>query len=136
MGAADNLGRNDYDGRGALSRHYLIEFTEWFLDVCHDQVSFMSALFEFKELHRRLNDYGAAIGLGGAAQRILHRVFVSGEMPRGEAVQVTGLSDRAARMALKELIDAGLVNSNTPKGPVFLTFPSDSVDTLFPRLVK
>ncbi len=136
LGAADNLRRNDYDGRGALSRHYLIEFTEWFLDVCLDQVSFMSALFELKDLHRRLNDYGGAIGLGRAAQRILHRVFVSGEMPRGEASQVTGLSDRSARMALKELIDAGLVNSSTPKGPVFLTFPSDSVDTLFPRLVK
>jgi len=136
LGAADNLRRNDYDGRGTLSRHYLIEFTEWFMEVCLDQVSFMSALFEFKELHRRLNDYGSAIGLGGAAQRILHRVFVSGEMPRGESVQVTGLSDRAARMALKELIDAGLVNSSTPKGPVYLTFPSGSVDTLFPRLVK
>ena len=94
LGAADNLRRNDYDGRGALSRHSLIEFTEWFLNVCLDQVSFMSTLFEFKELHRRLNDYGAAIRLGSAAQRILQRVFVSGEMPRGEAGQVTGLSER------------------------------------------
>jgi Fic family protein len=136
LGAPDNVRRNDYDGRGALSRHYLIEFTEWFLDVCLDQVSFMSTLFELMDLHRRLNDYGGAIGLSGAAQRILHRVFVSGEMPRGEAGQVTGLGDRAARMALKELIDSGLVNSSTPKGPVFLTFPSGSVDALFPRLVK
>ena len=136
LGAADNVRRNDYDGRGALSRHYLIEFTEWFLDVCLDQVSFMSTLFELRDLQRRLNDYGGAIGLSGAAQRILHRVFVSGEMPRGEAGQVTGLADRAARMALKELIEAGLVNSSTPKGSVFLTFPSGSVDTLFPRLVK
>ncbi len=55
-------------------------------------------------------------------------------MPRGEAERVTGLKERSARMVLADLIQDGIVNSQTPKGPVSLRFSSQSLDILFPRL--
>jgi Fic family protein len=136
LSGADNDRLNDLDGRGALSRKYLIEFTEWFLDVCLDQIAFMSKLFELGDLKGRLHDYGRSVGLSDPARHLLDRVLIAGEMPRGEAPRVTGLSERAARSALRELIDVGLVRSETPKTPVFLVFPSQAVEDLFPRLVR
>jgi Fic family protein len=136
LSGADNDRLNDLDGRGALSRKYLIEFTEWFLDVCLDQIAFMSKLFELGDLKGRLHDYARSVGLSDPARHLLDRVLIAGEMPRGEAPRVTGLSERAARSALRELIDVGLVRSETPKTPVFLVFPSQAVEDLFPRLVR
>jgi Fic family protein len=57
-----------------------------------------------------------------------------GEYARGEAGRITGRSERAARDALAKLIEAGLLSSTTPKGPVSLSFSSRSADVLFPRL--
>lgn len=37
--------QGDLDGRGNLSQKGLIEFMHWFLEVCLDQVNFMSGLF-------------------------------------------------------------------------------------------
>ena len=44
---------------------------------------------------------------------------------------------RRARVFPKYMIcvlAAGLLASDTPKGPVSLRFPADTLDTLFPRL--
>jgi hypothetical protein len=40
----------------------------------------------------------------------------------------------AARRVLNDVIELGLLASDTPKGPVSLRFPVDSLDVLFPRL--
>lgn len=45
---------------------------------------------------------------------------------------VTQLPKRTARRVLKEATEAGLLASETPKGPVSLRFPSDTLDILFP----
>ena len=44
------------------------------------------------------------------------------------------MPDRSARRVLADVIDVGLLDSDTPKGPVSLRFPLDTLDTLFPRL--
>jgi hypothetical protein len=35
---------------------------------------------------------------------------------------------------LKDVVDTGLLASQTPKGTVSLRFPADALDVLFPRL--
>jgi Fic family protein len=57
-----------------------------------------------------------------------------GEFERGEIARITGLPERSARRVLKDVIAAGLLASDTPKGPVSLRFPADTLDVLFPRL--
>lgn len=127
---------NDLDGRRTLSRTALIEFTEWFLDVCKDQMTFMSGILELETLKDRLRDYLSTIGHREEVFRILDRVILQGQMPRGEARYSTGLADRSTRTILSDLIDAKLLQSRTPKGPVSFAIPVEALDTLFPKLVE
>ena len=94
----------------------------------------MASLFEFDQLANRLKIYTERQGLRPEAFFILHRILLQGEMPRGEAERVTGLKERSARMVLADLVKDGIVNSQTPKGPISLRFTSQSIDMLFPKL--
>ena len=134
MDYADSPRQGDLDGRGNLSQKALIEFIHWFLRVCLDQVNFMTGLFEFDHLAGRLKVYVERLGLKPEAFHILERVLLQGEMPRGEAERITGLKERGARMVLAGLVEHGILGSATPKGPVSLRFPNETVEILFPRL--
>ena len=52
--AADGPRRNDLDGRGNLSLDALVEFCEFFLRTCVDQVEYMRSILEPAELLRRM----------------------------------------------------------------------------------
>jgi Fic family protein len=60
--------------------------------------------------------------------------LIRGEFQRGDVARIPGMPDRSARRVLADVIDAGLLASDTPKGAVSLRFPPDALDTLFPRL--
>jgi Fic family protein len=135
MDYADTPRLGDLDGSGNLSQKALIEFIHWFLEVCLDQANFMTGLFEFDRLAERLKAYVEIRGLKAEAFFILERVLIQGEMPRGEAERVTSLKERSARMVLSSLINDGILQSETPKGPVSLHFGGESVEFLFPRLL-
>jgi Fic family protein len=132
---ADTPRQGDLDGRGNLSLRALNEFVLWFLRVCLDQVNFMSGLFEIDALAKRLRTYvERSETLKPEATRLLEEALIRGEFERGEIARITGLPERSARRVLKDVIDAGLVASDTPKGAVSLRFPADTLDVLFPRL--
>lgn len=135
LAVADSPRRGDRDGRGNLSLSALQEFTLWFLRVALDQVEFMTGLFDadtFMTRLKRVVETNPDFDPRGAA--ILQAVFARGELPRGEAAAVTGLGDRMGRTVLAQLTGAGLLTSDSPKGPVRIGLPPDYVDQLFPRL--
>lgn len=135
MDHADMPRQGDLDGRGNLSRRALIEFTHWFLKVCLDQITFMSSLFELDTLARRLRLYvERSETLKPEAARLLEEALIRGEFERGEVPRITRLPERTARRVFNDVIAAGLLSSDTPKGPVSLRFPVDTLDILFPRL--
>jgi Fic family protein len=135
MDYADTPRQGDLDGRGNLSLRALNEFVLWFLRVCLDQVKFMSGLFEIKALAERLRSYvERSHALKPEATLLLDEALIRGEFERGEIARITGLPERSARRVLKEVIDGGLLASDTPKGAVSLRFPADTLDVLFPRL--
>lgn len=135
MAWADEPRQGDRDGRGNLSLNGLELFTTWFLKVCLDQISYMSELFELDTLSKRLARYVALDDtLTEESNRLLQEALVRGEFERGEAERITRLPERTARRVLKDVTDAGLLASETPKGPVSLRFPSDTLEVLFPRL--
>jgi Fic family protein len=135
MDHADMPRQGDLDGRGNLSPRALGDFALWFLRVCLDQVVFMTSLFELDTLARRLRNYAErSDALRPEAARLLEDALVRGEIERGDAARVTGLSERTARRLLNEVIASGLLASDTPKGPVSLRFPAGAMDALFPRL--
>lgn len=135
MDHADMPRQGDLDGRGNLSLKALGEFVDWFLRVCLDQINFMAGLLEVDSLVERLERYverGEA-KLHPAASALLGQVLVRGEVPRGEAARITGLPERTARRVLNDCVGAGLLASETPKGPVSLRFPAATLDLLFPN---
>ncbi len=135
MDLADSPRESDLDGRGNLSLRALEEYVTWFCEVMLDQLTFMSELFDLDALGSRLANYVTReLGLSQDAVALARALLQRGDMPRGDASLVTRSSERTARQVLSRLIDAGLVGSETPKGPVSLRFDSRSADTLFPRL--
>jgi Fic family protein len=135
MDLADTPRENDLDGRGNLSQRALIEFVTWFLRVAIDQVVFMSGLFDLDALAGRFREWIAQDRtLKSEAAALLEETLIRGEIDRGEAVRITGLPERSARRVLTDVVDAGLLASATPKGPVSLRFPIQTLEVLFPRL--
>lgn len=135
MDYADTPRENDFDGRGNLSLRALIDFVAWFLRVCLDQVRFMSSLFELNRLTERLRVYAEReTDFGEAGARLLEEAAIRGEFERGAAPRITGRPERSARRLLTDLVDAGILASDTPKGPVSLRFPLPVAERLFPRI--
>lgn len=135
MDLADTPRQGDLDGRGNLSQRALIEFITWFLHVCIDQVTFMTGLFEINTLAKRMQAYvERSHVLKPEAARLLEEALMRGQYDRGEAARITGLPERTARRVFNDVIAAGLLRSETPKGPVSLRFPVEAQDILFPRL--
>lgn len=134
MDYADTPRQGDLDGRGNLSLKALEDFITWFLKVCLDQVHFMDSLFRLDTLASRLKRYQDIRGWKSEAYPLLETVLLRGEVSRGEVPHITGLKERSARMLLSDLTEDGILSSDTPKGPVHLAFPMDSVDILFPQL--
>jgi Fic family protein len=135
MDHADAPRQGDLDGRGNLSLRALTDFVLWFLRVCVDQVNFMTSLFELETLARRLRIYvERSENLKPEAVRLLEEALIRGSFERGDAPRITGLPERTARRVLNDVVAAGLLASETPKGPVSLRFPTDTLEILFPRL--
>lgn len=135
MDLADMPRQGDLDGRGYLSQKALIGFTQWFLRVCLDQITFMSGQFEINALARRFKTYvEKSETLKPEALRLLEEALVRGEFERGDVPRITGLPERTARRVFNDVIAEGLLASETPKGSVSLRFPVATQDLLFPRL--
>ena len=136
--AADRPRRNDLDGRGNLSLEALVEFCQFFLSTCVDQVEYMRSILEPAELLRRMEIYTEDEVRAGRLPRgsfpLLREALLAGEFERGQAPTVTGYKERMARMALSQLLDLGLLVSAGPRAPVRLGFPIAVVERWFPAL--
>lgn len=138
LAEADGERRNDLDGRGPLSLEGLRAFSEFFLDICIDQVKFMQALLQPAELIRRIalyvNDEVAARRLPKGSFEMLREAFYEGEVPRGRAPEITGYEERRARETVSALVEKNLLVSKGPRAPLSLGFPTDVVDRWLPTL--
>jgi len=140
---ADAPRRNDLDGRGNLSNEGLIHFCRFFLEVCLDQVEYMRGLLRLEELVERIRRYvelrnsGMINGpkkLRVESARMLQEILVKGEAARGAVIAASGLKERTGRNLLGQLIEEGLLVSDTPKGDVRLGFPIHAAGWFFPDL--
>ena len=141
---ADSLGQSDWgdlDGRGNLSEQALIAWVDYVLDVCLDQVGFMTGMLDFETLMARLQAclvFEATVEKSGVRQeslRGLHYLFLSGEeIGRGDFKAMLGMGDRAATDALGALVKRGLLKADSPQGKVRFGLPQHALRFLFPRL--
>jgi len=119
----------------------LTAFCRFFLEVCLDQVRYMQGLLAVDGLSQRIEAYVERRALGGLgaklpreARLLLGEALVKGELARGDAARVLGLSERSARRVLSQLLKEGLLRSASPKGPVRLGLPTKVVSYYFPQL--
>jgi Fic family protein len=135
---ADDWRQGDWDGRGSLSERGLIQFCEFFLKTCLDQVKFMSTLLEPSSLQGRIKRYCEEEEACGELQKgsfpIIREVLLSGEIARGAVESVTGYKDRQARNIVRALLDKGLLNSESTRAPLRLSIPHVVVERWFPKL--
>jgi Fic family protein len=139
---ADMARQGDLDGRGNLSERMLREWCGFFIELCLDQVSFMSTMLDLPQLKQRIaglvllrsEQEGAGSEYRREAVLPLHHVLAAGPVSRGEFVQLTGLGERTARKLLSRLLKDGLLTSDSAKGDVGIGFPLDALAWLFPAL--
>jgi Fic family protein len=147
LAVADKTRQGNYDGRGYLSSRHLTEFCEYFLDICVDQISYMSGLLDLDGLLKRVDSYvnlrhthiipdplpQRYQGLKKEAAPIIKEVILQGELGRGEAAAYSGLK-RAGRDILKQLVDEKILISDMPKSPVRFGLPTSMAVWIFPEL--
>ena len=130
--------RNDLDGRGAPSEEALADFTRFFLTICIDQVTFMEGLVQPDHLRARILLWAEEeIRFGKLPPKsgsILEAVLYRGELPRGNADSVVGTGSRQARRIVSALVERGVLESESPRAPLRLTFPAALAQRWMPGL--
>ena len=139
--AADEPRRGALDGRGNLSQAALVDWIEYVLDLCLDQVSFMGSMLKLDEIERRIaaclsfQHETLRSGVRVEALRPLHYLFLTGmELDRGEFKRMTGLGERTAVTMLRALIKRGLLDSDSVQGRVRFGMPMHALRFYFPGL--
>lgn len=141
LAAADEPRRGDLDGRGNLSESALVDWIDYVLDVCIDQVAFMRSMLNLAAIEQRIaaclsfEQESVKSGVRLEALRPLHYLFVTGlEIERGEFKRMTGLGDRTAVNLVSALVRRGLLRSDTVQGKVRFGLPLHALRFYFPAL--
>lgn len=136
---ADMPRRGDLDGRGNLTTAGLVEWIDFFLELCADQVDYMNRMLELDGMKRRIEALITFRAMEDKAIRPeailpLFHVFAAGPATRREFAQMTGLGERTARSLLSRLLSTGLLVSDSALGPVRFGLPLDALQFLLPEL--
>lgn len=111
----------------------------FFLETVLDQIRFMGGLLELPRFLARIENYvyREATHITKHKERLcrlLKAVATEGEIARGRVPDVVGLKPSAARQVTRLGLDAGLLHTPTPKGPLSIACPAEVLDAYFPRL--
>ncbi len=115
--------------------------------VCLDQIEFMNGLLKLDGLLDRIQGYVSMRGaklipapkaehptLKPEAAFMLQETLLRGQMSRGDVIRVSGMAERTGRQVLGQLLDEGVLVSDSPKGAVRIDFPTHIACYLFPDL--
>ena len=134
----DQPRRNDLDGRGNLSEEALGEFTEFFLNVCLDQVKFMESVMRPDRLRTRIllwAEEETRLGeLPSKSGSLLEALLYRGELGRGDADAVLATGERQARRIVSALLQKGVLTSESHRAPLRLAFPAILASRWLPGL--
>ena len=130
--------RNDTDGRGNLSESALVEFSEFFLQTCIDQVDFMERLMQPDRLRARIRQWVDQEVLVSALPKqtaeVLEAVLDRGELPRGDVSRLLDITPRHAQRITGALADRGIIKSASQRAPWVLAFPATLSSRWMPGL--
>ena len=139
--AADQPRRGDLDGRGLLSQAALIEFVEFMLQVCIDQMAYIEQQMGLSELRARLErvislePVFVQAGIKSELARALHILLTQGEVSRADFKIYTGLIDKTAGEQLRKLVELGVIEAPSPKSrQLYPALPVWFAQLIFPDL--
>ncbi|KNC07010.1 cell filamentation protein Fic [Pseudomonas sp. RIT-PI-a] len=139
--SADQPRRGDLDGRGQLTQSGLLEFVEFMLQVCLDQMKYIEHAMGMATLRQRLERAIAfeprfeQAGIKQEVARALHILLTHGEVSRSDFKIYTGLHDRVASGQLNKLVTLGLVDAPSVKSrQLYPGLPVWFAQLLFPDL--
>ncbi|QNH77509.1 Fic family protein [Pseudomonas protegens] len=121
LALADRPREGDHDGRGQLSQRHYFTLIEFMLDVCRDQIEYMTTSLNPARLREQVVHAFSTdpelrrAGIRPTTAAAVLALLTQGAMPRAEFKVFTGLKDRLATEELSQLIKAGIVVSSTPR---------------------
>ncbi len=142
LSAADQKRWNDLDGRGNLSDRALGGFCVFILQTILDQIEFMTGLFQFENLARRIDHHLQFEQIQLEARnrerlsRLLKAALLEGEIERGRVGEIVGLRGTSARQIIRLALSEGLLDSASEKGPLSIVFSSRTLESYFPKLYQ
>jgi Fic family protein len=138
LAACDEVRRGDLDGRGHLGEAALSDFTRFFLEVCIDQVKFMSDLMQPRTLRDRIMKWAEEAttygNLPARAPRVLDAILFRGSLPKAEVADAMGQSARSARAATNALSKEGIITSSGAHADWQIAFPARLAPRIAPGL--
>jgi Fic family protein len=139
--AADEHRRGDLDGRGNLTQAGLIDWIGYTLDMCIDQVEFMTRQLDIQGMRGRIEAAlafeASALKSGVRAEALmpLHYLFATqAELGRAEFKAMTGLGERVATETLSALVRRGFVATDSAYGKLRFAVPRHALRFYFPAL--
>ncbi|KEA61847.1 hypothetical protein ADIMK_3994 [Marinobacterium lacunae] len=136
--ACDQPRRGDMDGRGSRSESALADFTEFFLQTCIEQVTFMEELVHPDKLRKRISVWAVEeihIGrLPPQAGNILDALLNCGELTPAEVPSIAGAGEHQARHMVSVLKEFGIVTSESIHAPLKIAFPASLASRWMPGL--
>lgn len=141
LALADSPRQGDLDGRGQLSQRHYFGFIEFMLDVCHDQVDYMTEALNTVTLRARLtkvfqyNEQLQHSGVRPTTAPAVLALLTQGSMPRSDFKTFIGLNPRQASDELSALVNLGVVHSKSPKARIIEPgLPAWFAGEIFPEL--
>ena len=141
ISAADEPRAGDLDGRGNLTEQGLIDWITYVLDICADQIGFMTGVLNLAGMKDRIAACLAfeqnviKLGVRVEALRPLHYLFATqGELERADFKTMLGLGERQATSQVSALLKRGLLKSDTPYGKLRFAVPLHALRFYFPSL--
>jgi Fic family protein len=139
--AADEHRRGDLDGRGNLTQAGLVDWVNYTLDVCMDQVQFMTQQLQVDSMRDRIQAalaFEAATVKSGVREEALlplHYLFATqAELGRADFKTMTGLGDRLGTQLLSSLLRRGFLATDSAYGKVRFAVPRHALRFYFPAL--
>ena len=139
--AADEHRRGDLDGRGNLTQAGLMEWMSYTLDICIDQVEFMTQMMDIRGMKDRIfasltfDEATKKNGVRAEAVNALHYLFSSqAELGRAEFKAMSGLGERVATQTVSSLLREGYLASDSAYGKVRFAVPRHALRFYFPQL--
>jgi Fic family protein len=139
--AADEHRRGDLDGRGNLTQQGLIDWIEYTIATCIDQVQFMAGQLDVAGMQDRMrasltfDQTTLRNGVRIEALRPLHYLFATqSDLSRAEFKAMTGLGDRLATQLVSSLLATGYLASDSAYGRLRFAVPRHALRLYFPNL--